>query len=831
MKKLTKLLSVFAIAGALCAGIAGNVGCKKDGGTHNYTYTDNNDGTHNGVCTDNGCKSTVKNEPHVLGADSKCEMCGHVMEPTRLDTDDTSATPLVAETYEDQTGTAATVASPKVPDYKGADDALVNGSVDAEFVFDAADLSTIKYTDGWSDGTFSITKGTEIRGRIKTGLYQGTECLDENYVTTNSVKLGDATSALEINIPEAGTLTFYVQNGSGGVTGNQSLVLSKPDGNESIFYPANGSDSTVQRVTKQLYKKGKYAIKRSSGTSDIYYAKFNTTLDESPVESIHIANTGKTEYLVGQQLDCSAVAIVRKHQSGARIPVSSEHIEIDASAYNPAVAGTYEIKVKYSLKGNLGSENKTFETSYNVDVYDYTGLDIKTEHVIKGANSAADNSAYVNNSFRQFYLVGETFSTDGITLAVEGKLGDKTKTFMLGADEATFTGTDLKTPGVKTVKIAYTANGKTKAKGILITVQKKPASVAKESQVAVAVNKNFAQASVGTRNTNGAYRFNTIQQALEFLEACGLNAATPKFMYIAEGNYWEKVEVNVPNLTVIGAGAETTKIEYDALYGVEDAGGFVHVTDSTATFNVRDKAVGFTIKGVTISNYYNTAASYDGAPSNDCRALAMLIQADKAVVEDCTILGYQDTLELFTGRQIFKNCLIKGVTDFIFGTNNTTYFYKCEIRNIQHKSSGQPGYVTAFRGNNKGSAVDKITYGAIFDDCDFTADTGVPSSCAMGRAWGPDAAVMIMNCRIGGHISKTGSTSSGGRYISMGNGDPVGCQFTEYNNTGDGAINANLATVKVLTGEEAKNYNDFAVIFGTVNYMVTYSDIWNVVKD
>ncbi|MDE6557481.1 MAG: bacterial Ig-like domain-containing protein [Clostridia bacterium] len=831
MKKLTKLLSVFVIAGALCAGVAGTAGCTEHTPKHNYTYTDNNDGTHDGVCTDDGCDKVIDNEPHIWGADKKCTKCEHARVITDPNADDISATPIVATTFEDETGTAANVPDPNLPAYAGKDAALESGEVNAEIIFDPADLSTVEYTDGWTDGVFALAKKTTVRGRIKTGLYEGAECVDPEYVSVNSVKLGDNNSALEITVPAAGTLVFYVQNGSSGTTGTQSLTLTKPDGTETISYAADGSASTVQRITKQLTQAGKYTTKPASGTSDIFYAKYTATLQQSSVESIRVANTGKTDYLVGQQLDCSAVAVVRKHATGATIPVSSENIQIDTSAYNPAVPGTYEIKVKYGIEGNLGSDVTEFETSYNVNVYDYEDLDVSVEHVTLGKVSSAGNSAYVNNAFRQFYLTGETFSTDGISLIVTGKLGESTKTFKLDASAATVTGADLTTPGVQTVKIAYTANGKTKAKGVLITVVEKPASVASESEVKVAINKNFAQANIGTKNADGAYRFNTIQQALEFLEACELNEDTPKTMYLAEGTYWEKVEVNVPNLTIIGAGADKTKIEYDALYGVEDAGGFTHVTDSTATLNVRDKAEGFIIKGVAISNYYNTAASYEGALSNDCRALAMLIQADKVVVDDCTLLGYQDTLELFTGRQLFKNCVIKGVTDYIFGTNNTTYFYKCEIRNINHAKSGQAGYVTAFKGNNKGSSVDKVTYGAIFDDCDFTADSGVPTTCAMGRAWGPDAAVMIMNSRIGGHIAKTGSTSAGGRYISMGNGDPKNAQFTEYNNTGAGAITSNLDTVKVLTEEQAKNYNDFAVIFGKVNNLLSYSDVWNVTKD
>ena len=43
-------------------------------------------------------------------------------------------------------------------------------------------------------------------------------------------------------------------------------------------------------------------------------------------------------------------------------------------------------------------------------------------------------------------------------------------------------------------------------------------------------------------------------------------------------------------------------------------------------------------------------------------------------MEKCPLLGYQDTFELFTGRQYIVDTNIQGVSDFIFDTNNTTYF-------------------------------------------------------------------------------------------------------------------------------------------------------------
>ena len=87
-----------------------------------------------------------------------------------------------------------------------------------------------------------------------------------------------------------------------------------------------------------------------------------------------------------------------------------------------------------------------------------------------------------------------------------------------------------------------------------------------------------------------------------------------------------------------------------------------------------------------------------------------------------------------------------------------------------------------------------------------------------------------MNCRLGKHISKDASTNAGGRYVSMGNGDPKTAQFTEYNNSGDGAVTS-LTVGKVLSATEAANYNNLAVIFGTVNGKVTYGDVWNITLD
>lgn len=61
------------------------------------------------------------------------------------------------------------------------------------------------------------------------------------------------------------------------------------------------------------------------------------------------------------------------------------------------------------------------------------------------------------------------------------------------------------------------------------------------------------------------------------------------------------------------------------------------------------------------------------------QAMALCIEGDRAVVKDCLILGWQDTLLLNNGRHYFKNCTVEGRVDFIYGSA-TAVFDDCLIR-------------------------------------------------------------------------------------------------------------------------------------------------------
>ncbi len=797
-----KQLLVAGLCALTATATMGAVACKPDKEQHEHTYStewisNNKMHWHESEC---GHDVTDGEDTHTWGSDDKCTVCKYerkLIKPTLSESDDP------------------------------APDVDEDGKIAVKYEFYAQDYEAKTYDKDLKSGIYTVCNGTTIRNRTRYELKDDTgTVVKSGFELKKSIQMANASSKVTVNAPAAGKLTIWVQDGS-GKTDYQQITLKSPNGtSKNIDYPAKKYSSSLQLVEIEISKDGLYEITRPSGTSDIFYMVFEAKVVNSPVESIEIASTGTVDYYVGQTFGLNGLAVNAVHETTGRIsPLQTGRLQVDYNDFDNTTAGTYEIGVSYEKSG------KTYTTSYNVNVYSYDELKLGTDTVVKGSNTSADNGTYVNHSLRQLYFKGNSLSTDGLSVILNGQIGANKNSFLLGKTLYTVSPVDMTTTGKKTVTVEYTTNGITKQNTFNIYVIEKDAELATATSVNVAVDGNLADENVGIKNGDGAYQFKTIHQALEFLENSGVQNGASKTISLAAGTYWEKLEIKVPNLTIIGAGKDTTKIEYDSLYGAKDDGGYEHVTDSTATMNVREAAVNFTMKNVTVSNYYNSVAAYKGAPSTDQRALAILIQADKVTIDNCGLLGYQDTIELFTGRQYIVNSYISGTTDFIFGTNNTTYFKGCEIHSIDNgKTDG--GYITAFKGNNK-DANDAITYGAIFDQCHFTADTKVVENknTAIGRPWGAYANVAVINSEIDGHVSTKGysGASKNERYVSMSGVAPTAStvKFVEYNNTGAGSIKTEVAGMKMLTESQAENYNNYQVIFGTPN---GYTTVWEPVS-
>ena len=133
---------------------------------------------------------------------------------------------------------------------------------------------------------------------------------------------------------------------------------------------------------------------------------------------------------------------------------------------------------------------------------------------------------------------------------------------------------------------------------------------------------------------------------------------------------------------------------------------------------------GFTARNLTI----RTTSGDHG------QAMALRDEGDHGIFENCHILGWQDTLLINANRQYFKNCLIEGRVDFIYGAS-TAVFDHCEIR------SRNGGHLTA------ASTPQDHPFGYVFMNCKLSGADGVTAD--LGRPWRPYASVTFLNCEMG----------------------------------------------------------------------------------
>ncbi|KAJ7524900.1 hypothetical protein O6H91_17G027000 [Diphasiastrum complanatum] len=148
---------------------------------------------------------------------------------------------------------------------------------------------------------------------------------------------------------------------------------------------------------------------------------------------------------------------------------------------------------------------------------------------------------------------------------------------------------------------------------------------------------------------DGSGHYSKIQDAVD---AAPIKSKKRYTIYIKGGVYLENVDVSKSktNLMFVGDGIGQTIIS-----------GNKNVVDGATTFTSATVAVtgnGFLARDIT---FRNTA----GAAKH--QAVALRVGADQAAFYKCSFEGYQDTLYTHSQRQFYRQCMIYGTVDYIFG--------------------------------------------------------------------------------------------------------------------------------------------------------------------
>ncbi|OVA16652.1 Pectinesterase [Macleaya cordata] len=263
---------------------------------------------------------------------------------------------------------------------------------------------------------------------------------------------------------------------------------------------------------------------------------------------------------------------------------------------------------------------------------------------------------------------------------------------------------------------------------------------------------------------DGSGQFKTIGAAL---------AAYPKnnpkktryVIYVKAGIYneWVTVTENMHNVFMYGDGPTKTIVTGRRNNALDGIG-----TDMTATFSANGPD--FVCKSM---GFQNTAG-----PEGH-QAVALRVNSDRSAFFNCRIDAYQDTLYAQTHRQFYRNCIISGTIDFIFG-DSTTLIQNSRII-VRKPMDNQINAVTAH-----GRSQARSSTGLVIQNCEivperqlFPVRFKIPSY--LGRPWKEYSRTIFMENGIGDLIHPDGW------YPWKGDFALNTLYYAEYANRGPGA--------------------------------------------
>lgn len=280
---------------------------------------------------------------------------------------------------------------------------------------------------------------------------------------------------------------------------------------------------------------------------------------------------------------------------------------------------------------------------------------------------------------------------------------------------------------------------------------------------------------------DGSGNAKSVQEAIDKVPA---GNKTRCVIRIKPGVYNEQVRVpaNKPFVSFIGESAEKTLLTFKI--SNKEAGS------TSAAFAAYIGGHDFHAENITFENSFGTGS----------QAVAVLVEADRAVFRNCRFLGWQDTLYAKNGRQYYADSYIEGHVDYIFG-QAAAVFENCRIH-----SKGD-GYITA----PMRFAADERS-GFVFLRSRLTSEN-TSKGIYLGRPWRDFGRSVFINTRMEAAIRPEG-------WHHWEPHREKTAYLAEYGSTGAGAHSeARVAWAKRLTDADVKQF--------TVEHFLGGRDGWD----
>ncbi|KAE8667943.1 condensin-2 complex subunit H2-like [Hibiscus syriacus] len=281
-------------------------------------------------------------------------------------------------------------------------------------------------------------------------------------------------------------------------------------------------------------------------------------------------------------------------------------------------------------------------------------------------------------------------------------------------------------------------------------------------------DRRLLQANAGSIKPNvvvakdGSGKYDSIVKALAEVP----KKNTQRFIiHVKAGVYKEQVHIikEAEHVMLIGDGPTKTVITNDICVIRSKLRTFFTATVAVDAKHFIAKDIGF-----------ENTAGYEGE-----QAVALRSTGDLGVFYNCHFNGYQDTLYAHKEMQFFRDCVITGTIDFIFGDSRAV-FQNCQI--IVRKPGPKQNCIVLAQGK----MFHNSTGGFVLHNCTISGDKDyIPvkdtNKAYLNRPWKILATAIIIQTQIDDIIAPEG-------YIPMlpGKGETTS-YFVEFGNRGPGA--------------------------------------------
>ncbi|KAG4101326.1 pectin lyase-like protein [Neocallimastix lanati (nom. inval.)] len=210
---------------------------------------------------------------------------------------------------------------------------------------------------------------------------------------------------------------------------------------------------------------------------------------------------------------------------------------------------------------------------------------------------------------------------------------------------------------------------------------------------------------------DGSGKYKTVQAAINALSS---SANSERVIYIKNGTYKEQVTINKNYVTLIGQNKDKVVI----------------------TYNLNNDKTGSSSECATVKVKADHFKAFENT-----QAPALYSYGNQHFFQNYTLLSYR-------GTHYFKNCYIRGVTDFIWGAGRAV-FDGCSLHIPQNGK--KMAYITA-----NGNDDDKFKKGGfLITNSKVTVESGV--NYYLGRLWKKNCYVIFNNTELpGSQLNKAG---------------------------------------------------------------------------